>query len=131
MAAKPRDLRFPPVSVLSNAPPFVSSPSVDVAMRDIDYPSVDWSTTCPIFCRTGECKHGQRCRFLGGHIRKTDEGKLELVTNEEKKAQTVLAETELNFVMADILKQIRSKKVKYLLSDSGVICPHDPSSPIP
>ena len=80
-------------------------------MGEASHPSIDWSAHCPVFEQTGECKHGMRCRFLGGHVRKTDEGKLELVVNEEKKAQTILAETELNFVSGETLKQIRTKKV--------------------
>lgn len=116
LAAKPKDLRFPPASALSHEAPFVASEDADEPMADAQYPSIDWSTTCPIFERTGECKHGMRCRYLGGHVRKTDDGKVELVVDEGRKAQTVIAETELNFVMGDTLKQIRSKKVRRLTS---------------
>lgn len=83
-------------------------------MADAKYPSLDWSTTCPVFENTGECKHGLRCRFLGGHVRTTDEGTLELVVHDEKKAQTAITDTELNSVAGDTLKQIRSKKVPCL-----------------
>lgn len=114
LAAKPRDLRFPPISALNNESPFISSSNEDEAMSDAKIPSIDWSTTCPVFERTGECKHGLRCRFLGGHVRRTDEGTLELVVHEEKKAHTAITDTELNFVAGDTLKQIRWKKVTCL-----------------
>ena len=111
LASKPKDLRFPPISALSSEPPFVKQVDEDQTMEDAENLSVDFSTTCPIFERTGECKHGLRCRYLGGHVRKKEEGEMELVVDEEKKARSIVAETELNFVTGDTLKQIRSKKV--------------------
>jgi tRNA-dihydrouridine synthase 3 len=111
LAAKPRDLRFPPVSSISIEAPFVATIDGDETIVDNQNPSIDFSTICPVFESTGECRHGLRCRYLGGHVRKTEEGKVELFVDEEKKARTIVAETELNFVMGDTLKQIRSKKV--------------------
>lgn len=73
--------------------------------------SLDLTTTCPIFQRMGECKHGLKCRFLGNHVRTKESGELELVVDEEKKARATVAETELNFIDADSLRKIRTKKV--------------------
>lgn len=114
LAAKPGDLHFPHVSALTSESPFISPSNADEVMTDAQNPSIDWSTACPVFEQTGECRHGLRCRFLGGHIRKAEYGKLELVINEEKQARTVVTETELNFVTGETLKQIRSKKVPHL-----------------
>ncbi|GJE98717.1 zinc finger dihydrouridine synthase [Phanerochaete sordida] len=118
LASKPRDLRFPPLSALSNEPPFVKQADEDATMGDAENPSVDFSTTCPVFERTGECKHGLRCRYLGGHVKRKEDGELELVVDEEKKAQKVVAETELNFVQGDTLKQIRSKKFPHPIANA-------------
>ena len=73
--------------------------------------SLDPTTTCAIFDRVGECKHGLKCRFLGAHARTREDGELELVTDEEKKARCVAAEAEVNFIDADTLRKIRTKKV--------------------
>lgn len=81
-------------------------------MTDEKNPSVDFSTKCPVFERTGECKHGLKCRFLGGHVREGENGALELFTDEEKKAHAAATETELNFIDPTTLKLIRTKKVK-------------------
>lgn len=69
------------------------------------------TTTCAVFQRTGECKYGLKCRFLGNHARSQENGELELVVDEEKKARAAVAETELNFIDADSLRKIRTKKV--------------------
>lgn len=103
---------MPPISALSHEPPFVRQTEADGSVENAENSSVDFSTTCPVFEKTGECGHGFRCRYLGGHVRKKDDSELELVADEEKKVRNIVAETELNFVMGDTLKQIRSKKVR-------------------
>ena len=90
LSAKPQDLRFPSSSDLSDKPPFVEVPAEDAEMVDADFPSVNFSATCPIFEKIGECRHGLKCRFLGAHAQKTmdNDGKpsLQLVIDEEKKS---------------------------------------------
>ncbi|OSD00670.1 zinc finger dihydrouridine synthase [Trametes coccinea BRFM310] len=119
LAAKPRDIHFPSPEDLSDKPPFVRLPDVEMA-EDAEAPqtSLDFTTTCPIFQHTGECRHGLKCRFLGSHVQKKEDGQLELVVDEEKKARLAAAETELNFLDADTLKKIRTKKYPHPIADA-------------
>ncbi|OCH87158.1 zinc finger dihydrouridine synthase [Obba rivulosa] len=118
LAAKPRDIRFPQPTQLSYRSPFIEPTGEDEEMVDGDTQSVDFSTTCPIFEKTGECRHGLKCRYLGGHVRKGEDGSLELVVDEEKKARAASLEKELNFVDAVSLKLLRTKKYPYPIADA-------------
>lgn len=111
IAAKPRDIRFPTADAISDSPPFVSSTQEDVPMPENESTSIDPTVKCPVFETLGECKHGLKCRFLGGHVHKTDDGEYHLTVDEEKMARAALSETEVNFVGQDTLKLVRSKKV--------------------
>lgn len=117
LSVKPRDLRFPSKSDLSDDPPFVHIPSEpsDAIMIDANFPSVDFSATCPAFEKIGECKHGLKCRFLGAHAIKVEEadGKslLKLVMDEDKKPYAAAMETELNSIDPEDLKRLRTHKV--------------------
>jgi tRNA-dihydrouridine synthase 3 len=84
---------------------------MDGVIDDEAYPSLDFSTTCPEFAATGECKFGIRCRFLGSHVEKGLQSELLVKVDEEKKARTVASEHELNFVGAETLKLLRTNKV--------------------
>ena len=118
LTAKPKDILFPAPDDIASSPPFIGAKtSLDAEMSESKTPSVDFSTKCPVFERTGECRHGLKCRFLGGHARLLEDGDIDLMTNEEKKAQTAVTETELNFVDAVSLKTIRSKKYPHPISD--------------
>ena len=81
-------------------------------MTDAAEPSIDWSAKCPVFEAVGECGQGLKCRFLGGHARKGENGEIILIIDEEKKAREIVAHTEVNFVTGETLKAIRSKKVR-------------------
>ncbi|CDO71512.1 hypothetical protein BN946_scf184910.g11 [Trametes cinnabarina] len=119
LAAKPRDIHFPAPEDLSDEPPFVRLPDVEMAeTTDALQTSLDPTTTCPIFHDTGECRHGLKCRFLGNHVRKKENGELELLIDEEKKARVAAADTELNFVDGDTLKKIRTKKYPHPIADA-------------
>jgi tRNA-dihydrouridine synthase 3 len=72
---------------------------------------VDQSTICPVFAETGECRHGLKCRFLGGHVQKDSSGNLVLIVDEEKKARSAVSAKEVNFVSPDVFKLLRSRKV--------------------
>lgn len=44
-------------------------------MKDyLEQKEKDIGEVCPVFEAIGVCKDGWRCRWLGGHIRKADEG---------------------------------------------------------
>ncbi|KAI0672475.1 zinc finger dihydrouridine synthase [Trametes maxima] len=121
LAAKPRDIHFPSCEDLSDQPPFVRLP--DVEMGDSgdaseSKTSLDPTTTCAIFQHTGDCKHGLKCRFLGNHAKTDEDGKLELIVDEEKKARLAAAETEVNFIDADTLRKIRTKKYPHPVADA-------------
>ncbi|PCH37586.1 FMN-linked oxidoreductase [Wolfiporia cocos MD-104 SS10] len=117
LAAKPRDVHFPSLSDLSVSPPVVHVPAND-GMEGEGSSSISSTTTCPVFERTGECRHGLKCRFLGGHVRQGPEETVELVTDEEKKARIAAADTELNFIDANTLKSIRTRKYPLPISDA-------------
>jgi Zinc finger C-x8-C-x5-C-x3-H type (and similar) len=106
--SKPKDIYFPAGSTLRNEPPFVSLPDEAEVTKE---PSVDFTTRCPVFEATGTCRLGLKCRFLGGHVRKTEDGTVVLVENEEKKRLTLTANSELNFISPTALKLLRTKRV--------------------
>lgn len=59
-------------------------------------------------------RYGFKCRFLGGHIRISEEsGELSLVDDEDKKARAAVTAREVNFVGPDVQKVLRSRKVRY------------------
>ncbi|EJD02013.1 zinc finger dihydrouridine synthase [Fomitiporia mediterranea MF3/22] len=111
LAQKPKDLTFPTsVDSVSIQAYSAADCSNDIASVSELPPSVDPSVYCPVFDAKGECSHGFKCRFLGSHIRKTESGTLEIVKDEEKVARRKLDTTELNYILLDSLKQLRSKK---------------------
>jgi hypothetical protein len=87
---------------------------------DEDYPTVNFKTSCPVHEEVGECKYGLKCRFLGGHARKTSVGSLELVVDEDKKARSVLTTTEQNYIGSDVMKTLRTKKVRETYSHTRI-----------
>jgi len=118
LAAKTRDIYFPSTELLADGPPFVKLPSEDATMVDQSSPSIDPTTTCPVHAVRGECKTGLKCRFLGAHAQKTDAGTWEVTVDEEKKARSAVLEAELNFIGADTLKKLRTKKYPYPVADA-------------
>lgn len=119
LTAKPKDILFPAPEDISSSPPYIrTTTSPDAEMSESKTPSVDFSTKCPVFERTGECRHGLKCRFLGGHAKLRENGEIELATDEEKKAWAAVAEKELNFIDAVALKMIRTKKYPHPISDA-------------
>ncbi|KAI0822356.1 zinc finger dihydrouridine synthase [Trametes gibbosa] len=119
LAAKPKDIRFPSSKDLSDSPPFVRLPDVEMSESvDAIRSSLDLTTTCALFEYTGECKHGLKCRFLGSHVVTKEDGELELVVDEDKKARVAASETEVNFIDAESLRKIRTKKYPHPISDA-------------
>ncbi|KAI0301274.1 hypothetical protein BC826DRAFT_988480 [Russula brevipes] len=101
LEAKPRDIFFPSGSMLRSEPPFVSLPpsaakggseELGESEPSVDPPSI----RCPVFEATGSCRIGLKCRFLGGHVRKAEDGTVSLVEDEERKRVALAANTELN-----------------------------------
>jgi tRNA-dihydrouridine synthase 3 len=137
LKAKPKDLFWPahPPPISENAP-FV--PPHETQSSDL-IPSVDLSTTCPIFLEKGSCKHGLKCRFLGGHIRHTNSGNddiaaLAIARDETVPSSRVRETTETNAIDQGVLKQLRSRKVSplttshhHLLIHILSIPPHSPT----
>ena len=77
-------------------------------------------SVCPtFFSRTRiqltDDRYGFKCRFLGGHIHISDTTSstehLSLLQDEDKKAHNAITGREMNFVSADVLKLLRSRKV--------------------
>jgi tRNA-dihydrouridine synthase 3 len=111
LAAKPRDIRFPSIASISDVFPFIMDMDEDNFTADNNLSSLEHHTSCPSFAESGFCRLGLKCRFLGAHAKRDASGAIVLVEDEEKRAQTALSATELNFVGADTLKLLRSKKV--------------------
>ncbi|KAF7982827.1 hypothetical protein HWV62_25776 [Athelia sp. TMB] len=116
LAAKPKDIRFPSPFDLSDIPPFVHSLST-LENTDIKT-SIDTSTSCPVFQETGWCKHGLKCRFLGGHAQIGESGALVLLRDEDKEAHTAISSKEVNFVGPEVLAQLRKHKYPHPLADA-------------
>lgn len=113
LAAKPKDIRFPSITTISDVPPFITGTEEDDStIADDNISSLERHTSCPSFAESGVCRLGLKCRFLGAHAKRDVSGVITLVKDEEKMAQTALSATELNFVSADTLKLLRSKKVR-------------------
>jgi hypothetical protein len=76
--------------------------------------SLDPTTMCPVYSETGKCKHGFKCRFLGAHVKATEDDfsdELSLAFDGEKAAHTAVSSVELNFVDPGVRKQLRTRKV--------------------
>ncbi|KAH7882916.1 hypothetical protein F5I97DRAFT_1815144 [Phlebopus sp. FC_14] len=118
LAAKPKDIRFPPASSLSSTTPFVvngpPSDHFDVGQHS----SLDLVTTCPCFEEAGECRLGLKCRFLGAHASKGEDGAISLVTDMDKKTTIARTTSELNQIGAESLKSIRSRKYPLPIADA-------------
>lgn len=113
LAAKPRDIRFPSITDISDVPPFIVD-AEEGGSTVANTSSLDHHhTTCPSFTESGFCRLGLKCRFLGAHAKRDASGVITLIEDEEKRAQTALSATELNFVSAETLKLLRSKKVSH------------------
>jgi tRNA-dihydrouridine synthase 3 len=117
--------------MLGNEPPFVALPSaaakgIEEESEESEEPfeseSVDFPTRCPPFEMTGSCRIGLKCRFLGGHMRKAEDGTVSLVDDEEKKRASLTANTELNFISPSTLKLLRAKKVDFYFPPSYSKC---------
>ena len=110
LSVKPRDIKFPSSKDLSTTPPFVVPP----ATGEIDhaFASVDFATLCPVFEESGLCRHGLKCRFLGGHARKVDNDPgIEVVKDQKREDKVRNTFTELNFLGPGTLKLLRTKQV--------------------
>ncbi|PPQ85978.1 hypothetical protein CVT25_001677 [Psilocybe cyanescens] len=118
LAAKTQDIHIPEISQFSDAPPFAPE-ATPLRKTHPAYPSLDLNTVCPVFAETGECRYGFKCRFLGGHIRISEEsGELSLVDDEDKKARAAVTAREVNFVGPDVQKVLRSRKYPLPISDA-------------
>lgn len=122
--------------LLGNEPPFVSLPSTgenedEDENEKAEGSSVDSTTRCPIFEATGSCRLGLKCRFLGAHVRKAEGETVALVEDEDKKALTLTANTELNFVSPGTTKLLRTKKVEFIPHTHLELCNETTQYPTP
>ena len=99
LTAKPRDIKLPLASSITDTPPFVTTDDAD------------FGTTCPNFEEMGECHLGLKCRFLGAHTCVDDSGEVTLITDDEKKSRIATTNAELNQVSSETLKLLRQNKV--------------------
>ena len=112
LAEKPQDIRFPlPEELVTDSPFIKVSPGLEHRIK------------CSVFEDTGTCKHGYKCRFLGGHSRVVSaldapEGaqpSMELIVDQEKIEARRPFVGEWNVLPIEKLKAIRSRNVSGLL----------------
>ncbi|KAI0037038.1 FMN-linked oxidoreductase [Vararia minispora EC-137] len=109
MAAKPKDIYFPRSSDLSAHPPHVAAP-LEVGETAA---SVGSSIFCPVHDKIGTCRQGIKCRFLGGHGKKMEDGTYSILEGPEKKLTTAATPAELNYMPGSVLKLLRTKKYPF------------------
>lgn len=124
LKAKPHDLFWPkePAPTLT-VPPYL--PSHVPEATDLG-PSVDMSTTCPIFLAKGVCPYGFKCRFLGGHLERRElgnglHGTLELIQDTSTLNTQKSATSEWNSVDSGVLRALKSRKVMFSLPPRNII----------
>ncbi|CAA7264440.1 unnamed protein product [Cyclocybe aegerita] len=121
ISAKAADIHIPFTNQISDIAPFTPSQE-DLQKLHPVYTSIDTSTSCPVFAEAGECRYGFKCRFLGGHVRfeqgEDGQASLSLVGGDDKKARAALSSNEVNFVGAEVQKQLRSRKYPVPISDT-------------
>ncbi|KAI6003161.1 hypothetical protein EDC04DRAFT_2882888 [Pisolithus marmoratus] len=118
LAAKPKDIYFPPASALRETQPFVVDDEPPQNGTKEGESSLHFGTTCTCFNETGECHVGLKCRFFGAHAHKGDDGVFTLVVDEQKKSRVALTTTELNHVSQETLKIIRTWKYLAPVADT-------------
>ncbi|KAH7101228.1 FMN-linked oxidoreductase [Auriculariales sp. MPI-PUGE-AT-0066] len=96
---KPVDLIFPDAARLVSEPPYIL-PTEDVGV-------------CPVFAEEGICRLGWKCRFLGTHLSKTEDGKPELIRDDAKASVVKERVQELNFVQFDVLKALHRRQYAF------------------
>ncbi|KAJ7291928.1 hypothetical protein C8J57DRAFT_1274196 [Mycena rebaudengoi] len=128
LAAKPTDLKMPPVSAVRDMP-LPSSAEMDVDSA----PQAEMKTICPVFEETGECRFGFRCRFLGGHVRTDEAGALRLIKDEDKIAYAALASVEANRLSPQAQKLLQRKKYPFPIATAyqKELEGSDKSKPVP
>ena len=111
IANKPADLYWTPAPVFDTAP-FVARRSSPPQNLYEEFPSIDASTICPYYREHGRCKFGFKCRFLGGHAGRGEDGKLVLLTDPAREAIAVVTAVEKNSIEISVLKSLRKKEVR-------------------
>ncbi|KAL4076835.1 hypothetical protein V8B97DRAFT_2084564 [Scleroderma yunnanense] len=118
LSAKPKNIHFPPANALKDSPPFVVTDESLQHSSAAEDSSLDFGTTCACFEEAGECRVGLKCRYLGAHAHKDENGVINLTVDEEKKSRVALTTTEMNHVSADTLKMIRTRKYPTPITDT-------------
>ena len=73
-AVKPHDIHYDPALEITKDSPFMECRNRLEGGVDNTGRTVDLGTTCPVFADLGHCPYGWRCRFLGGHVKRVEEG---------------------------------------------------------
>ena len=112
IASKPSDLYWTPAPVLLDTSPFVAPRSFPPQNSYEEFPSIDPSTVCPYYSEHRRCKYGFKCRFLGGHIKRGEDGTLVLLRDPECEATAPATAIEKNGIEMSVLKSLRKKEVR-------------------
>ena len=71
---KPQDVHYDPSAEFQTTPPFVLGNEVVSAGDDVVGRRLDTTTVCPVKRDLGWCPYGMKCRFLGSHLKRVEEG---------------------------------------------------------
>ena len=112
IASKLSDLHWTPTPILLNGSPFVVPRSSAPQSPYEEFPSIDASTICPYYREHGRCKYGFKCRFLGGHTKRGEDGTLMLLTDPTREAIAASTLVEKNSIEMSVLKSLRKKEVR-------------------
>jgi tRNA-dihydrouridine synthase 3 len=71
---KPQDVHYDPIAEFQTTPPFVLGNQVVSAGEDVVGKRLDTTTICPVKRDLGWCPYGMKCRFLGSHLKRVEDG---------------------------------------------------------
>lgn len=119
-AVKPVDIHCERGALAEEAP-FVASGERVVGGEDAIGKTVDLATTCPVYAELGYCTFGWRCRFLGGHIKRsegeqslTHVGGWELLGFPDMEGSREGRNREVNWAKVEVLHSLQKSKVGWL-----------------
>ncbi|KAK4684125.1 tRNA-dihydrouridine synthase 3, partial [Tremellales sp. Uapishka_1] len=121
---KPHDISFHSADELRGEEPYVVQSERIPGGEDAVGTTLDLGTECFVMKDLGLCPFGWRCRFLGGHVEKRQEGVegnvlgdwvLQQGKVEEEKGWT---RRETNWINSDVISQIRNGSYEYPFSSA-------------
>ncbi|KAF7320571.1 tRNA-dihydrouridine(47) synthase [NAD(P)(+)] [Mycena chlorophos] len=133
LASQPPDLGL---AAAEDVPTMRVPPPVESG-APVDAGAYKWKTVCPIFEEMGVCRFGFRCRYLSAHSKLDENGVLQLVVDEEKRARMAVAGAEVNRLSVETQKLLKARKYplpitdEYKKADEQDLAKRTPNAPAP